>query len=235
MTSYIDITICGDQVSGAQTQNDSFATKTQNDSESDCAKLTARDTTVNTMPIVVDLAHDDDINYADVETSANNEDDADHASHRDCGSHCDHESDDDDDCIEFNVEVKVSDENKLISSIIPEEFDTGFNTAIYTSSGREIPCHTGKVFTKIHMKDGTVSIVFVQALLTKFDENIVTYYVDSDELQKWRESNTIGKYLCALFVLKTKKHLRNFMESTRSIYFQMVFARIVAYAYNVLA
>ena len=119
------------------------------------------------------------------------------ALHNDCGNDSsDGNSDDDDNVVKFDVDVQCSDENEIIASIIPEEFDIGFNTAVYTSAGCDIPCHSGKGFTKNHKK-GTKSLVFVQALLTNtkhFDENIVTYFVDSKEFQKWRDCNESGTY-----------------------------------------
>ena len=169
--------------------------------KSDCVDLTASDTAAKIIPSINLVDHDDDAaipTHVQVGSINNLVDTVDtNESHNDCESHCDLGRDDDDDIVEFEVDVQVSDDNNLISSLLPEEFEAGFNTAIYTSAGREIPCHSGKVFTK-KQKKGTLSIVFVQALLSNtkiFDENIATYYVGLDEFQKWRDSNAIGTYL----------------------------------------
>ena len=166
---------------------------------SELVDLTANDTAAKKMPIIVNLTHDDSENMptraqealiinptADVETSAND------PRHSDCESHCGIDSDDED-APEFDVDVNCSDENKLISSIMPEEFNTGFNLAVYTSGGCDLTCRTGSIFTKSDKKS-TASIVFVQALLTntnKYAENIVTFFVDLKEFQNWRGSGIL--------------------------------------------
>ncbi len=167
---------------------------------SELVDLTANDPAAKKMPIIVNLTHDDSADMptraqaaliinptADAETSVN-----DSRRHSDCESHCGIDSDDED-APEFDVDVNCSDENRLISSILPEEFNTGFNLAVYTSGGCDLTCRTGSIFTK-NAKKSTASIVFVQALLTntnKYAENIVTLYVDSKEFQNWRGSGIL--------------------------------------------
>jgi hypothetical protein len=76
---------------------------------------------------------------------------------------------------------------------MPEEFNTGFNLAVYTAGGCDLTCRTGMIFTK-NDKKNTVSVVFVQALVTntnKYAENIVTFYVDLKEFQNWRGSGIL--------------------------------------------
>ncbi len=106
-------------------------------------------------------------------------------------SSCDENELDDED---FDIEADCSDANQLISSIISEEYEVGFNTMkLVIQSGEinnphsQILLKCGQQYSCFWRKNQTKSYVFLQALKVKNADNLSILYTTGNEVNRWLE------------------------------------------------
>ena len=97
----------------------------------------------------------------------------------------------DEDEPEYEIEVKCTDENAVISSIFGSDYQTGYQVASLNYKGRELICRCGMEFICVLKKTTNKHIVFLQILKAseKYDENLVVVMAQGREVRDWLKKN----------------------------------------------
>ena len=88
---------------------------------------------------------------------------------------------------EYEIEVKCTDENALISSVFGSDYQTGYQVASLKYKERELICRCGMEFICVLKKTTNKHIVFLQILKSseKYDENLVVVMAQGREVRDW--------------------------------------------------
>ena len=95
---------------------------------------------------------------------------------------------------EYEIEVRCTDENALISSVFGNDYQTGYQVASIKYNERELICRCGMEFICALKKTTNKHIVFLQILKAseKYDENLVVVMAQGREVRNWLKKT--GKY-----------------------------------------
>jgi hypothetical protein len=95
---------------------------------------------------------------------------------------------------EYEIEVRCTDENALISSVFGNDYQTGYQVASIKYNERELICRCGMEFICALKKTTNKHIVFLQILKASetYDENLVVVMAQGREVRDWLKKP--GKY-----------------------------------------
>jgi hypothetical protein len=87
------------------------------------------------------------------------------------------------DDIDLDLDVKCTDHDNVLSSVLPEDYEEGYNIMMVQSDGKDTVFESG---VKVTSRNGEVR-VFIHALKPqlKYGENIIPVFITENDFEKW--------------------------------------------------